>query len=793
MIRSNTNESILCVCYTNHALDQFLEHLLDTGERKIVRIGGRSKSERLSGYQLRELAQHKSSNRSSEFRRIDAQWYQQRELIGKARDVIKKPVGWTSPYGGMCQFLQDDSPYIYECFVLDACEDGFMVVGPDSKPLSEDFLWNCWIKGEAFPDWLRAHLPTDMPIRFEELWALPHNARLAMSATWRRVIMQSEIEILNAEVDESNRLTQARQMVQQEQDLEILRDARVIGATTTGAAQFKDLLSSKAAGVVIIEEAGEVLEAHILSALHSEATKHLIMIGDHQQLRPKVESFQLTTVSGGGYQLDCSLFERLVLSKLPSVTLGVQHRMRPEISELIRNQTYPLLQDHPSVSSFPDIKGVTKNVVFIDHRVPEDGEIGDGKEDVRSLKTKSNNFEAELCIAVVRFFLLQGYSPDRIVVLTPYLGQLLKILHLVRSQLKEATAFVSEKDCRDLDDIGELSSLETAQQDSHGSKSVRCSSIDNFQGEEADIVVISLVRSNPRGDIGFMKEAQRVNVLMSRARHGMFFLGNSSTLRESRKGRHVWNPILDALQQQGHLLKGLPTYCQIHPADEAIVLSSIQDFRTFRPNGGCNRLCNFRMDCGHACNLNCHPFDRAHERVQKNCCEPCMRIPPECHVNHPCPKLCKDDCGPCTAKVGPIRLNCGHSRDLVPCHDTRNEEAIKTLSRTCRQIVSHKFSPCGHSMKTTCANANRAVPVCSGKCSRVIDKCGHKCVKECGQCDGGHLCSRVCERKMFCGHICGQSCHVGQDCPPCKNTCAVTCTHSSCPKRCNVPVSIPIT
>jgi hypothetical protein len=300
MIRSNTNESILCVCYTNHALDQFLEHMLDAGEKRIVRIGGRSKSERLSGYQLRELARHKSSDRASAFRRIkqvDAQLYQQRELIGKALDVVKKPVGWTSPYGGMCQFLQDDHPDIYESFVLDDCKDGFMVVGPDSKPLSEDFLWNCWIKGDAFPDWLRAYL-TVMPIRFKELWALPHKARLAMSATWRRVIMESEIESLNAEVDEFNRLNQERQTVQQEQDLEILRDARVIGATTTGAAQFKDLLSSKAAGVVIIEEAGEVLEAHVLSALQPEATKHLIMIGDHQQLRPKVESYQLTTVSG---------------------------------------------------------------------------------------------------------------------------------------------------------------------------------------------------------------------------------------------------------------------------------------------------------------------------------------------------------------------------------------------------------------------------------------------------------------------------------------------------------------
>jgi hypothetical protein len=56
IILQNSHETILCVCYTNHALDQFLEHMLAYGENRLVRIGGRSKSERLQGYNLRELA-----------------------------------------------------------------------------------------------------------------------------------------------------------------------------------------------------------------------------------------------------------------------------------------------------------------------------------------------------------------------------------------------------------------------------------------------------------------------------------------------------------------------------------------------------------------------------------------------------------------------------------------------------------------------------------------------------------------------------------------------------------------
>lgn len=70
IIRDNSNESILCVCYTNHALDQFLEHLHENGERKIVRVGGRSKSSLISKFSLRELARTKTDLGRDSSRRI---------------------------------------------------------------------------------------------------------------------------------------------------------------------------------------------------------------------------------------------------------------------------------------------------------------------------------------------------------------------------------------------------------------------------------------------------------------------------------------------------------------------------------------------------------------------------------------------------------------------------------------------------------------------------------------------------------------------------------------------------
>jgi len=703
--------------------------------------------------------------------------------------AFKQENNWESPRGGIQQLLQDQEPDVYPCFVLPYLSNGFEIVGPDSKRLRKEILWTTWTKGEGFPIAYRAYLPDELPRRFDDIWSMPRRDRLALIEKWRKDILQIDTEFLHVSIREYAELSDERLLVQQQQDLQILKDARIIGATTTGAAQVKELLASTRPGVVIIEEAAEVLEAHVLAALQPEKTKHLIMIGDHLQLRPKVESYELSTACDGGYSLDCSLFERLVSSNRPSMVLEVQHRMRPEISYFIRKQTYPLLKDHPSVKTFRDVKGVSTNVAFIEHAFLEDGEDANSGDDAASMKTKSNYREAALCIEIVRFFLLQGYAPGRLVILTPYLGQLHTIFHLATSCLKEASACVGEKDRRDLNGIGEEEHIEQEEVEDER-KGVRCSSIDNYQGEEADIVVASLVRSNSRGMIGFLKEEQRVNVLMSRARLGMFLVGSAATLRLSRQGQHVWIPILDNMQTKGQLVKGLPTYCQLHPEDAAIEITTVNDFRTMRPNGGCHRVCNYRMDCGHACRMNCHPFDRRHERVQNNCCEPCRRVAPKCPLSHSCRKLCKDECGRCTEPMDPILLSCGHSSNSVVCHDIRNEKSIESLTKRCKHVVRHTFADCGHVMDTTCSNANREEPVCPSKCGKIIGGCGHRCINACGKCDGEHSCCVTCDRKMFCGHTCGRGCHLGKDCPPCKLPCEVKCSHSSCAKWCCVPVSL---
>ena len=115
-------------------------------------------------------------------------------------------------------------------------------------------------------------------------------------------------------------------------DLDCLKSASVVGMTTTYVAMHQELLAGLRPKIVLLEEAAEVLEAHVLTSL-SSSTQQLIMIGDHEQLRPKVDNFLLQVHSESGFNLDISLFERLITeNSVNHITLESQRRMRPSFS-----------------------------------------------------------------------------------------------------------------------------------------------------------------------------------------------------------------------------------------------------------------------------------------------------------------------------------------------------------------------------------------------------------------------------------------------------------------------------
>lgn len=171
--------------------------------------------------------------------------------------------------------------------------------------------------------------------------------------------------------------------------------------TTTGAAKHQATLRAIQPRIVIMEEAAEVLEAHLVTSL-TDGCQHAILIGDHKQLRPNPAVYELAKKFG----LEVSLFERLVNNGFPYATLVKQHRMRPEIARCLMPHFYDDLQDDESVFNYPHVRGIARDMIFVNHSFAErtDDEI----------KSHSNAFEAEFAVHLTRYLIQQGYFPEQV-------------------------------------------------------------------------------------------------------------------------------------------------------------------------------------------------------------------------------------------------------------------------------------------------------------------------------------------------------------------------------------------
>merc|ERR1719353_1275955 len=113
--------------------------------------------------------------------------------------------------------------------------------------------------------------------------------------------------------------------------------------------------------------------------------------------------------------------------------------------------------------------------------------------------SKENSFESEFIGSLCAHLVKSGYEESQITVLSPYLGQVRVLKQRMRRDISTTNVHIT--------------------------------AVDNFQGEENNIIVISLVRSNKTKTMGFLSVENRINVALTRARHGMFIVGNSDMLK----------------------------------------------------------------------------------------------------------------------------------------------------------------------------------------------------------------------------------------------------------------------
>ena len=645
-------------CYTNHALDQFLEHLIEVGIEKVVRIGSQSKSTILEGKNLRLVSKSESRTKSEGYAvamAIQAQEAQEKKIkkILSALHGSQKRRDWAN----IKAYLSSMHPRIHRQFDR-VDEDGFTTIG-----------------GEPFDNWAGGRLPDEsngvsaktieqlLAQATRNVYSVSTHDRKRLVAHWVEDIRDEKSNELFDEVKAAEKAQQETINVYDEVDRRILQTADVIGVTTSGLAKRIAVLQHVKCKVVICEEAGEVMEPHMLSAL-LPSVEHFIQIGDHQQLRPQINNYDLSLESQQGslYQLDRSQFERLSngepgRSVFPVAQLNVQRRMRPQISTLIRETMYHRLLDHETTKALPDVVGMRKNVFWLDHDNFEEGTRADEQQ-----RSQSNLWEVDMTHALVRHIVRQGiYSSTDIAVLTPYTGQLQKLRAKMRNDFE---IVLSERDQETLVKEGfhtEEATLETNQTSSHlnaGTKPLekrkmsellRIATVDNFQGEEAKVIIISLVRSNKERRVGFLRTKNRINVLLSRAQHGMYLIGNTDTYSNVP----MWAQVHDMLQGTNAVGKALGLCCPRH-TDTEIQVVQPEDFTRLSPEGGCQLTCDRRLaDCGHRCHARCHS-ESMHQVF--SCPQPCERLHTPCR--HNCQKqTCGEDCGPCLVSIDEVQLS----------------------------------------------------------------------------------------------------------------------------------------
>jgi len=269
----------------------------------------------------------------------------------------------------MALALQEDNERRLE--ELDNLDEGpFQQTGAVKKPYNRvEEPWYNPYQVEPYYHWITSAPPmTDVeaPTAMQQSTTLPLHDRWRLYQYWvrkARQLAKEEIRTLERKYcEEKRRLMELHQLA----SLDVLKQAKIISMTTTGAAMHQSALKALRPRVVIVEEAAEVLEAHIVSCLTSHC-EHLILIGDHQQLRPNPAVYELARK----YNLEISLFERLIKNGYPHRMLERQHRMRSEISRTLMPHFYAQLRDSESVAEYLAVMGMQRNMYFFSHDYPE--------------------------------------------------------------------------------------------------------------------------------------------------------------------------------------------------------------------------------------------------------------------------------------------------------------------------------------------------------------------------------------------------------------------------------------
>ena len=769
---------ILVLTYKNHALDEFLKAIVDTGITEVVRVGGGSKDGTNNGFNLNNIERTIKKNQSL-FQRMNAIYEELDEAENEVKSAFKKLKeanifsldAFLSFVNGkqlhdfltMCPWVKSEDAFRMKEKVTKACYDLKEEAESDSslreliaraleiwkpshnevssfaKNLSSSFSWvshdaafeqdysdstgdvscdderdveDILIDRQSAVSDCRMQFDIDNLLTFDHSKSKDNNIRLSefttdfwemfptqflskISSFWKVTncdkpklvlfIIQKKYDEAAEEFREKlrayehlcNELTELKT----QHRADILKEKAVVAMTITGASINYDLLQAVQPSIVVVEEAAELMEAQLVPALGSWA-KQLILIGDHQQLKPSVETHFLEV----DFNMNLSLMERLINNDFKYSTLLKQNRMRPEFAELLLD-IYPDLQSNlDRVSQNEAAKCLLSPAYFWHH---ENKEVYE--------RSASNDEEAARAVNLAIFMIEQGIDPCKITILSAYKGQ--------NSLIRKKLAVVESQ--------GRITHMQG------NVKAIVTHTIDNYQGDENDFIIISLVRSNDENILGFLSLRNRRCVAQSRSRCGLYFIGNFKMFNKNQN----WVAMLDKMSKNKQVTRSITLVCPKHYQSKKSATSS-QDLSS---KGLCNLMCATRMECGHACNKPCQPT-----HLHNGCDEKCLNLCEKCH------SLCKKRCRPLHSHVACStliykQLLCSHTV-IAPCN---NDDVLCTVE------VEFSAAKCGHLLERKCYESESDVK-CEKACSKLYP-CGHYCKRLCWEaCNKGcYECEKI--------------------------------------------------
>ncbi len=543
-------------------------------------------------------------------------------------------------------------------------------------------------------------------------------------------------------------------MTKSEAGAATLKKAVIVGATVVGASKRLEKFRAAEPFAAVVEEACEVMEPTLISVLAVKSLQKLELVGDHRQLPAFVQQcwYNLETTMPS---IKTSMFERLigdvrwkktgrqaqttanaVVHRVPFSVLDEQRRMRSNLADLTRPHYSDVtkITDHAKTAtqrlgdtlvlrapnskecrrqlaalrlhqqawsplSLASIPGVTSNVFFWD--LP-----GNAESRPEAGLSACNESEARSVVHISKFLILCGTPPSSITIITPYKGQKNLIIKLLRLE-----KLLPE---RRFDNPGH-----------DDAAPITVSTVDTFQGDENDIILLSLVRCKPGNR--FIELQNRFIVAVSRARLALFIVGCQDAVvkgfNQDSKGPAHWVGFVEHLASGGsngaggeaiapaaavsRIGPGFPICCPRHSNS----VWAIRDPKTFptEANWGsfCCQVCTTKLPCTHKCGMLCH--------------SPSL-VPHTPKCTKPVPRPCETH--------REVILYCGDIKRNTP--DEPQEQALRRFA--CEVAVKHRRS-CGHLVRMTCdshtkiTNGTHYLKDCEEIVEDFVRPCGHRIAK----------------------------------------------------------------